>query len=394
VTLKYDSDRAARLPALTGRSAPLLFANCRSLGGRSAAILLAGIAGAAAAFGAGERLDRRNLLEYRAADGAVTPVRSVRDWQLRRAEILAGAEAVMGALPGAEKRVPLDVRIVAEKDFGSYVRRLITFVSEPGSRVPAYLFIPKAALAEAKPRPGVLCLMGTSGYKLADIPAGPNVSTNFHDGEKLAERGMIAIATPYPLLGFGARSGLPEEPKPDLRALGYRSGTMKAIWDNMRALDVLDALPYVKRGGYGVIGTSLGGHNGIYTAVFDQRIKVIVASCGFDSYLDYRSTHWKPGTGWSQELYMPHILDYPREQIPFDFHELIGALAPRALFVNAPLRDANYHWQSVDRVMAAAGQIYRLYGAPGFVRVVHPDIEHAFPLEIREAAYEWIERFL
>ena len=91
---------------------------------------------------------------------------------------------------------------------------------------------------------------------------------------------------------------------------------------------------------------------------------------------------------------MPHILDYPREEIPFDFYELIGALAPRAIFVNAPLRDANYHWQSVDRIMATAGQIYRLYGVPGVVKVVHPDIEHAFPIEVREEAYEWLERFL
>ncbi len=349
---------------------------------------------APAAPAAPARLDRRNLLEYRKADGAVAPVQSVRDWQARRAEILAGAQAVMGPLPGMEKRVPLDVRVEEEKDFGTYVRRRISFMSEPGSRVPAYLFVPKAALNGGAPRPGVLCLMGTSGYKLADMPAGPNISTNFHDGEVLAERGFIGIATPYPMLGFGGRSGLKEEPKPDLRALGYRSGTMKAIWDNMRALDVLDTLPYVKRGGYGVIGTSLGGHNGIYTAVFDERIKVVAASCGFDSYLDYRSTHWKPGTGWSQELYMPHILDYPREEIPFDFYELIGALAPRAIFVNAPLRDANYHWQSVDRIMATAGQIYRLYGVPGVVKVVHPDIEHAFPIEVREEAYEWLERFL
>ena len=343
---------------------------------------------------ASARLDRRNLLEYHKADGTVAPVLSIRDWQARRVEILAGAQAVMGPLPGMEKRVPLDVRVEEEKDFGTYVRRRISFMSEPGSRVPAYLFVPKAALNGGAPRPGVLCLMGTSGYKLADMPAGPNISTNFHDGEVLAERGFIGIATPYPMLGFGGRSGLKEEPKPDLRGLGYRSGTMKAIWDNMRALDVLDTLPYVKRGGYGVIGTSLGGHNGIYTAVFDERIKVVAASCGFDSYLDYRSTHWKPGTGWSQELYMPHILDYPREEIPFDFYELIGALAPRAIFVNAPLRDANYHWQSVDRIMATAGQIYRLYGVPGVVKVVHPDIEHAFPIEVHEEAYEWLERFL
>ena len=62
---------------------------------------------------------------------------------------------------------------------------------------------------------------------------------------------------------------------------------MKAIWDNIRGLDLLESLRFVKRGRYGAIGHSLGGHNAIYTAVFDQRIKVVVSSCGFDSYLDY-----------------------------------------------------------------------------------------------------------
>ena len=80
-------------------------------------------------------------------------------------------------------------------------------------------------------------------------------------------------------------------------------------------------------------------------------------------------------------------------EIPFDFHELIGALAPRALFVNAPVGDSNYKWQSVDRIIAAAFQVYQLYGVPGVVRVEHPDVGHSFPPEIRELAYEWIERF-
>ena len=33
-------------------------------------------------------------------------------------------------------------------DCGKYLRRLISYASEPGSRVPAYLLVPKAALVE------------------------------------------------------------------------------------------------------------------------------------------------------------------------------------------------------------------------------------------------------
>jgi dienelactone hydrolase len=304
-------------------------------------------------------------------------------------------QQVMGPLPGPEKRVPLDVRVEEEKDFGTYVRRRITYQAEPGSRVPAHLFIPKDALAPgARLRSGVLCLMGTSGHRHADTPPGPNFSGNQNDAEALVARGYVAISPPYPTLGFGGRSGIGIKHDPDLKALGYASGTMKAIWDNIRALDVLETLPFVKRSGFATIGTSLGGHNSIYTAVFDERIRVIVSSCGFDSYLEYAATPWEPGKGWAQNRYMPRITDFPRDQIPFDFHEMIGALAPRAFFANSPSRDANFKWRSAARIVAAALPVYRLHGVPELIQIVHPDAGHDFPPEIREQAYAWIERYL
>jgi len=67
----------------------------------------------------------------------------------------------MGPLPGREKRCPLDLRIEQETDCGSYVRRSVTCASEPGSRVPAYLLIPKAALRARRQFPAVLALHPT-----------------------------------------------------------------------------------------------------------------------------------------------------------------------------------------------------------------------------------------
>ena len=49
----------------------------------------------------------------------------------------------MGDLPGPERRVDLDVQVLEEVPMEKYVRRKITFASEPGDRVPAYLFLPK-----------------------------------------------------------------------------------------------------------------------------------------------------------------------------------------------------------------------------------------------------------
>ena len=179
--------------------------------------------------------------------------------------------------------------------------------------------------------------------------------------------------------------------QPKLAALGYQSGTMKAIWDNIRGLDLLESLPYVKQGEFGAIGHSLGGHNAIFTAVFDERIKVIVSSCGFDSFLAYKGGNI---TGWTSARYMPNLLNYKLEEIPFDFHELIGALAPRACFISAPFYDDNFKWRSVFQINEAAAKIYNLYRVPQNLRVEHPKTGHEFPLETRETAYRILEENL
>lgn len=337
------------------------------------------------------RLPRDRLLVYRNDKNQEAPVKSTADWLKRRAEIVAGMQAVMGKLPGAEKKCPLDIKVEEEVEVGNHVRRLITYASEPGSRVPAYLCIPKAALAaNAKPVPGVLCLHGTDNVVGHGVVVGIGGKANRQYASELAERGYVTLAPNYPLLA---------KYQPDIKALGWESGTLKAVWDNIRGLDLLDSLPYVKHGKYGTIGHSLGGHNSVYTAVFDDRLQAVVSSCGLDSYLDYyggNEANWMPEKGWTQTRYIPKLRDYRGRlaDIPFDFHEMIGALAPRQVLIIAPLKDSNFRHDSVDRVVAAAQEVYKLYGQPTHLRVEHPDCEHDFPTEMRELGYKLFDEVL
>ncbi len=341
-----------------------------------------------------KRLDRFDLLQFRADGGAVAPVRTAADWARRRAEILAGAQAIMGRLPGPAKRGPLGLRVESETDCGSYVRCEISYLAEPGARVPAYLLVPKAVREGRAVRPGVLALMPTNnaeGNRPVVGLGSPAAKPGRNYGEELAQRGFVVLAPPYPHLG---------DYRPDLKALGYASGTMKAIWDNVRGLDVLAATPGVAPRGFGAIGHSLGGHNAIYTALFDERIAAVVSSCGFDSYLDYyrekQEVVWRPGQGWTQERYMPALAGYAGRlhEIPFDFPELIGALAPRAFLAISPRHDANFKWESAGRCVAAARPVYKLLGSSDRLATEHPDCAHDFPPELREKAYAWLERFL
>ena len=348
-----------------------------------AASLAAPLANAAHAA-APARLPRDNLLLYRGADGEPHPVTTVEEWAKRRAEIVRGAEAVMGKLPGKEKRCALDPKDEeAEADCGKHVRRLVTYASEPGSRVPAYLLIPKAVLKEKRRAPAVLCLHGTDNTVGHGTVVGVGKKANRQYASELADRGYVCLAPSYPLLA---------NYQPDIKKLDWESGTLKAVWDNIRGLDYLEALECVAGKAFGVIGHSLGGHNAVYTALFDPRLAAVVSSCGLDSFLDYydgKEAVWQPEKGWCQTRYMLKLAAYKGRlaDIPFDFHELIAALAPRHVLVIAPKDDHNFKAASVDRIAAAARPVFKLYGHADRLRVEHPAGGHDFPPAMREAAY-------
>jgi pimeloyl-ACP methyl ester carboxylesterase len=327
----------------------------------------------------GDTLSRTNLLVYLDGGAHAQPVHRKSEWAYRRIEVLHAMQRVMGPQPGKEKRCALNVEIMEEVDCGSYVRRFLYYNSEPGSRVPAYLLIPKECLKTGARRFGILCLHQThpAGQK---VVVGLGQSPNDEYGVELVKRGYVCIAPANPLLANYA---------PDLKGLGYESGSMKAIWDNIRALDLLDELPFVRKGKFGAIGHSLGGHNALFTAAFEPRIQVVVTSCGFDSFADYMKGNIR---GWTSERYMPNLLKYSAEERPFDFAEVISALAPRTCFVNAPVRDANFSARSVDAVISNARPVYKLLHSEARLIVEHPECEHSFPPEVRQHAYVLLDR--
>ncbi|HEV3168181.1 MAG TPA: alpha/beta fold hydrolase [Isosphaeraceae bacterium] len=326
--------------------------------------------------------DHTKLLVVRDHEGKETPIHSSADWSVRRDHIRAHVQEVMGPLPGGERRVLLDVKFVETIDDNpAYTRKKLSFASEPGDRVPAWLLIPKAGRG---PHPAMLCLHQT--VKIGkDEPVGLGGKPNLRYANELAERGYVTLAPDYP--GFG-------EHDVDPYALGYASASMKAIWDNLRAIDLLTSLPEVDPGRIGVIGHSLGGHNAIFTAVFDERLKAVVSSCGFTSFPNY---HGGNLVGWSHKGYMPRIREVyglDPKQMPFDFPELLGAIAPRAFFTNSPTRDANFDVQGVKICISAATDVYKLQRADDQIRAQYPDAEHDFPLEQRVEAYGFLDRVL
>jgi len=201
----------------------------------------------------------------------------------------------------------------------------------------------------------------------------------------LAERGYVTLAPDYPNFG---------DYQLDVYKAGYASATMKGIWNHARAVDLLESLPQVDRNRIGVIGHSLGGHNALFVAAFDPRLKAVVTSCGFNSFFAYAGGNL---AGWSHAGYMPRVATiYGNEpgRMPFDFTEVLAAVAPRPVFINAPLRDDNFPVSGVRDCVIAAEPVYRLLGAADNLAAQYPDTGHEFPLQVRQSAYEWLSRAL
>src|SRR5262245_38477460 len=70
---------------------------------------------------------------------------SLTQWPAERTSIISNMQQVMGPLPGASRRCALDLEVLDETDAATFVRRRIAYTSEPGSRVNAFLLLPKQA---------------------------------------------------------------------------------------------------------------------------------------------------------------------------------------------------------------------------------------------------------
>ncbi len=278
--------------------------------------------------------------------------------------------------------MPLDVRVLEETSLPLYTRRKISYQVEAGDRVTAFLLLPHEIRRRA---PGMLCLHQTIKIGKSES-AGLGGNPNLHYAAELAERGYVTLAPDYP--NFGDYTA-------DSYSMGYASATMKGIVNHMRAVDVLESLPQVDRKRIGAIGHSLGGHNALFVATFDPRIRAVVTSCGFNSFYKYKGGDL---TGWSHKGYMPRIAAaYEKNpaRMPFDFPDLLAALAPRPVFINAPLNDTNFEVSGVKDCVAIAQPVYeRVFRAGRRLVALYPDAGHEFPRDIREQAYKFLERVL
>lgn len=281
-------------------------------------------------------------------------------------------------------RPPLDLQVIQNEVRNGVRYRKVQYNVIPKQRIMAWLLTP-INLPQRSRSPAVLCLHQTNGEIGKDEPAGLRGDAELQYALELTQRGFVTLSPDYPSFG---------EYNYDFQGSLLQSGTIKAVGDNRRAIDVLQSLPEVDTNKVACIGHSLGGHNAIFTAVFDSRIRVVVSSCGFTRFHRYMKGDLK---GWTSDRYMPRIaLNYHSDPdlVPFDFPDLIGALAPRGFLAVAPLDDSNFEVEGVRETIIYANQAYTLFDAKDSLQADYPAAGHSFPKESRQRAYDFIGKQL
>lgn len=330
--------------------------------------------------------DHSDLNVWQDDNGQLNPIRTAEDWSRRRSDILESMQLVMGRLPSDDELPPLSVRELETKDFEKYQRVLVRYVVDVNREASAHLYLPKKKAGESETKfPAVLALHPTSDLGKR-VVAGDGPLPNRNYAVELAERGYVVLAPDYPSFG--------DQADYDFHTDRYVSGTMAAIVNHRRGIDLLLSRNDVDGERIGAIGHSLGGHNAMFVGVFDPRIKAVVSSCGWDPFHFY---YGGKIAGWSSDRYMPRIRELyglDPNKMPFDFYEVAAAIAPRAFFSNSPLRDSNFVADGVKKAETRIRPVYKLLNAEDRFVVVYPDAEHDFPNEQRLQAYDFLDRIL
>lgn len=321
---------------------------------------------------------------------------TLQSWPKERERILARVQQILGPFP--EKIVPLDPQTHSEEDCGSYIRRRVSMAVQPGDRMPAWLLLPKKIKGRI---PAIICFYGTTGGAGKDTTVGlsgpkpgspPRKNRAF--AVDMVEAGFVALAPDY--LRDGERlppSGKPYDTTDFYRRFPQWSCVGKDVWDNMRAVDYLQSLPFVDAGRIGMVGHSYGGHSTIFAAALEPRIRAAFASGPVSDFL-HHGIHWgvPPGSGGSASLpgLRPYVLDHTKP-IPVTFYEFTALIAPRPLAVcqavgeRRPMEEENH---------AAVTEVYHALGAGDHVKYSWVAGDHDFPPIARHAAVAWFRKWL
>jgi len=205
----------------------------------------------------------------------------------------------------------------------------------------------------------------------------------------LVRAGYAVLA--YDQSGFGSRL---METGPFYDRYPHWSHMGRMVEDVRTAVDALEKDSLVDSQHIFVFGYSMGATVGLYAAALDPRIRGVVSVCGFTPM---RTDTASRGTGgvaryaFERDL-MPRLGFFVghEAQIPYDFHELLGLIAPRPVLVVQPQLDRDATPADVETAVKEAQKVYTLYGAADKLGFLEPWDYNRLPNRLQDEAIDWM----
>lgn len=242
--------------------------------------------------------------------------------------------------------IPLHPEASETEEFDGYYRFEATLSSTTTRRMVATLTLPDSSRTQSVP--AVVCIHGHEDTS-ASVYEDDSIYKGFAGA--LAGRGFATIAVDV---------GQHEVYEPGRLLMGER------LWDLMRCVDYLEAMPKVNTARIGCAGLSLGGEMAMWLGAMDERIAAEFCS-GFLTTMDQMESHhcmcWK--------------FNGLRELV--DFADIYALTAPRALMCQNGLQEqeTHFHVPLARHVLSEIEPAYRDLAAP-----------HMVSLDVHEGGHE------
>ncbi len=303
------------------------------------------------------------------------------EWEVKSVNVKNQIKWIMGDLPVYDSIKKIE--LINERSSGSNLKKAEILINE---KLIAHLTWP----VEKTNKLGVViylhAYLDANGYNWSRIYG---YSTSV--GERLAQKGFLAVE--FDQFGYGLRNEdcdmafFKENPK--------ESGLGVMIQDVRKIIDAISLLEWVDKDKIMVAGYSLGGMVGLYSAVFDPRIKAVASTCGFGSMrLD---VHGAQTEGIKRYSYLRSTI--PRlgfflkneKRIPYDFHEILALIAPRPVYILAPKLDQDWFYEDVEICYREAVKIYDLYGKHENIVLQSPNDFNRYPPKYQDLVNNWLK---
>ena len=326
-------------------------------------------------------LDAIAQRQLRARADVIAGIKDTAAAEARKKAVREKVLALIGGLP--DYQGPLRPRVTKTTPRDGYVIENVMFDSLPDYVVTANLYRPD--------RPGRHpAILMSMGHWDSGKAAGQLLSVN------LARRGFVVLA--YDPVGQGERQqafdprfgrsliGGPTDQHFSNGAAAILMGQALSryfIHDGMRAIDYLVSRPEVDPDRLGATGCSGGGTQTTYISALDPRIKVAAVACYMNSF----QTLFAGSIGDSEQS-VPGFLAAGLDQA--DYVELFS---PKPWLITST-EDDFFTPPGARQVFEEAQQWYSLFDERDHVKWVIGPGGHGTPKVVRDAIYEWMDRWL